>query len=110
MKPPSGLHELKVVGGGIGCGCTCRHPAAITIAATATVSNTIRNISTTLLAAPATGQAGGGLFPIYSSQCRDARHIHVRFEQIGDPIEGRAKIGVRMTGPRMTGVTFIRLA
>ena len=28
VKPPSGPHELIEVGGGIGCGCTCRHPAA----------------------------------------------------------------------------------
>jgi hypothetical protein len=38
-KPPSGPHELIVVGGTWGCGATWRHPAAVSPAAAATAKS-----------------------------------------------------------------------
>jgi hypothetical protein len=51
VNPPSGLHELIVVGGGVGsagCGCTCKQPAAAASTKTGTIIHAIRDISSPL--------------------------------------------------------------
>src|SRR5580704_3070192 len=45
LKPPSGPHELIVVGGTAGCGCTCRHPAAVINAIAASVTGNFRTFT-----------------------------------------------------------------
>src|SRR5260370_36278667 len=43
-------------------------------------------------------RGGRGALPFQAGKRRDPRHIHVLFENISDPIEGRAAISVRIVG------------
>src|SRR5216683_2125706 len=43
-------------------------------------------------------RVGRRAFPIHSGERCDPRHIHVRFENIGDSIESGAAISVRIVG------------